>query len=210
MQAPSGLRPGRTLRRDDLDADPMRQLDRWLADADAGGVALPNAMALATAGANGQPSVRHVLLRGIEPEGLLFFTNYDSRKGRNLAENPRAGVVFLWREMDRQVSATGRVRRLSREDSEAYFQERPREAQIGAWASRQSSPIADRDELEAEVRKAERRFEGSEVPLPPFWGGFCLIPDAFEFWQGREHRLHDRFRYDGSPGGAWRIQRLAP
>jgi pyridoxamine 5'-phosphate oxidase len=210
MQAPSGLRPGRTLRRDDLDADPNRQLDRWLADADAQGVALPNAMALATAGADAQPTVRHVLLRGIEPDGLLFFTNYDSGKGRNLAENPRAGVVFLWRELDRQVSATGRVARVSREDSEAYVRTRPREAQIGAWASSQSSPIADRDALEREVRENEQRFKGSEVPLPPFWGGFRLTPDSFEFWQGREHRLHDRFRYAREPGAAWSIERLAP
>lgn len=208
MQAPKGFHPGRSLSRRDLDQDPIAQFDRWLDDAEGAAIPLPNAMALATADAQGRPSVRHVLLRGLEEGAFVFFTNYESRKGRQLAENPNAALVFLWKELDRQVNVTGVVERLPAEASEAYFRSRPHEAQIGAWASRQSRVLADREELERRVRETEERF-GDEVPLPPFWGGFRLLPETIEFWQGRDFRLHDRFRYARTDSG-WRIERLSP
>jgi pyridoxamine 5'-phosphate oxidase len=212
IRSPTGAHGAGPLDRDDLDDDPFVQFRRWFDDAVRAEVPLPNAMALATAGADGRPSVRHVLLRGIDEHGFCFFTNRDSRKGRELAENPHAGLVLLWKRLDRQVTVTGRVERTSEAGSDAYFAERPRGAQLGAWASPQSSVLADRAELERRVADAEARFHGADVPRPPSWGGFRIVPDELEFWQGREHRLHDRFRYardDGSPGG-WRIERLSP
>jgi pyridoxamine 5'-phosphate oxidase len=200
----------RPLHRRDLDADPLVQFRRWLADAEAEGVPLPNAMGLATADSLGRPSVRHVLLRGIEGRGFVFYTNYDSRKARQLAENPHAGLVFLWKALERQVNVTGAVTRLGPEASEAYFRTRPRAARIGAWASPQSTVIASRRELDERVRRIEARYRDADVPLPPHWGGFRVDADAIEFWQGRAHRLHDRFRYTLEPGGGWRIERLAP
>ena len=209
MQAPSGTHEHAELRRADLDPDPIAQFRTWLAEADAADVPLANAIALATADAANAPSVRHVLLRGIGAEGFTFFTNYDSRKGRELAANPRGAFTVLWRELDRQVNVRGAVRRLPDEDSDAYFEGRPREAQIGAWASRQSEPLRDRDELEQHLADATERFDGKDVPRPPFWGGFLLTPDTIEFWQGRRFRLHDRFRYTRRDAG-WHLERLSP
>ncbi len=193
----------------DLHPDPVVQLRRWLADAERAGVAFPEAMALATADRAGRPSVRHVLMKGLDERGVLFFTNLRSRKARELAENPRAAAVFLWRELDRQVSLAGPVVPAPRDEAEAYFRTRPREARLGAWASRQSEPVGSREELEAAYRAAAERFPGQDVPLPPHWGGFRIVPETFEFWKGREHRLHDRFRYSRTDDG-WRLERLYP
>ncbi len=193
----------------DLHPDPVVQLRRWLADAERASVPFPEAMALATADRAGRPSVRHVLMKGLDERGVLFFTNLGSRKARELAENPRAAAVFLWRELDRQVSLAGPVVPAPREEAEAYFRTRPREARLGAWASRQSEPVGSREELEAAYRAAAERFPGQDVPLPPHWGGFRIVPETFEFWKGREHRLHDRFRYSRRDDG-WLLERLYP
>ena len=167
-------------------------------------------MALATATPEGSPSVRMVLLRGHDERGLVFYTNRESRKGHELDANPRASVVFYFAPpLGRQVRVEGRIERVSDAESAAYFASRPRSSQIGAWASAQSSPLADRDELERHVAESERRFEGKDVPLPPFWGGYRLVPDAFELWVGRPDRLHDRARYERD-GDGWRRERLAP
>jgi pyridoxamine 5'-phosphate oxidase len=212
MQPPSGFHPERTLELDDLRDDPIEQFGAWFGEAVAAGVTLPNAMALATADADGRPSVRHVLLRGVDERGFVFYTNRESRKGRDLEADPWVGLVFLWKEVDRQVTATGRVERVSDEESDAYFSTRPRDAQLGAWASPQSRPIPDRETLDAGVAEVERRFEGRDVTRPPHWGGYRVVPSAIEFWQGRAFRLHDRFRFERTEGGSggWRVQRLAP
>lgn len=167
-------------------------------------------MALATVDANGRPSVRMVLLKGFDRRGFLFFTNYESRKARELAVNAGAAVALYWPTLHRQVRATGPVTHVSREESEVYFATRPREARLAAWASRQSEVISSRDELEGRYREVEAEFAGHDVPLPPFWGGMRLAPNVFEFWQGRENRLHDRFRYSLAADGTWVIERLAP
>jgi pyridoxamine 5'-phosphate oxidase len=167
-------------------------------------------MALATADADGRPSVRHVLLRGLDDRGFVFNTNRESRKGRELESNPHAGLVFLWKQLDRQVCVDGKVVRTADEDDDAYFATRPRDAQLGAWASRQSASIDDRAALDARLAEATARFAGGDVPRPPFWGGYRVIPRSIEFWQGRRHRLHDRFRYQRDDGGEWRIERLSP
>jgi pyridoxamine 5'-phosphate oxidase len=200
-----------TLSRADLEPTPMAQFRRWLDDAETAAITMPNAMALATSDAEGRPSVRHVLLRNHDDRGFVFFTNYESRKARQLAENPHAAIVFLWKELDRQVSASGPVERVTRQESEAYFRTRPREAQFGAWASRQSEVLSNREELERRYTEIDERYRGSDVPLPPHWGGFRLLPDTVEFWQGRDFRLHDRFRFSaGGEAGGWRIERLSP
>jgi pyridoxamine 5'-phosphate oxidase len=211
MQAPSGFHEDRGLDRADLADDPIEQFTRWLADAEAAGVPLPNAMGLATADADGRPSVRHVLLRGVDPRGFTFFTNHGSRKGRELAGDPHAGLVFLWKRLDRQVSVTGDVERLPDDESDAYFATRPREAQLGAWASRQSEVLATRDELDGRMAEVAARYPDA-VPRPPHWGGYLVRPVTVEFWQGRRHRLHDRFCYRRDPGNAeaWTIERLFP
>jgi pyridoxamine 5'-phosphate oxidase len=208
MHAPTGFHEDRALEREDLLDDPIDQFRRWLDDAETAGVPLPNAMAVATADASGRPSVRHVLLRGVDERGFRFFTNRESRKGRQLAENPRAGLVFLWKELDRQVHVTGPVDPVPDEASDAYFATRPRDAQLGAWASAQSTVIESREELEALVTEVAARFPG-EVPRPPHWGGYAVRPETIEFWQGRRHRLHDRFLFTAHPMG-WRVERLAP
>jgi pyridoxamine 5'-phosphate oxidase len=199
----------RALRRSDLLDDPTEQFLRWLADAEGAGIALPNAVALATAGLDARPSVRHVLLRAADDRGFVFYTNHESRKGRQLAENPNAALVALWRELDRQVSIAGRVDRVDAEEADAYFAGRPRGARIGAWASPQSAVLNDRAELDRRVEDVEARFRGQDVPRPPNWGGYRLVPSSVEFWQGRAFRLHDRFRYEREQAG-WRLERLAP
>lgn len=209
MHAPSGFHDDNPLRRRDLLDDPIEQFRRWLGDAEAVGVPLPNAMALASADARGRPSVRHVLLRGVDERGFQFFTNRESRKGRELTENPWAGLVFLWKELDRQVHVTGSVSLLPDGESDAYFASRPREAQLGAWVSKQSSVISGYEVLEAGMAEVSTRFP-AEVPRPEHWGGYLVRTETIEFWQGRRHRLHDRFRYTIGGGGSWRIERLAP
>ncbi len=208
MHAPTGFHEDRPLERDDLLDDPIDLFRRWLDDALGAGVPLPNAMAVATADAKGRPSVRHVLLRGVDEHGFQFFTNRESRKGRQLAENPWAGLVFLWKELDRQVHVAGPVNLVPDEESDAYFATRPRDAQLGAWASTQSRVIEGRGELEARMTEMAERFP-SEVPRPPYWGGYTVRPERIEFWQGRRHRLHDRFLFTTQSEG-WRVERLAP
>jgi pyridoxamine 5'-phosphate oxidase len=194
---------------DGLPSDPVFMFRRWFEDAESKNIHLPSAIALATASADGRPSVRHVLLRGFDDRGFVFYTNHGSRKGQELAENRRAAFSLYWRELDRQISVTGDVTTVSDEESDAYFATRPREARLGAWASRQSAELSSRDELLERVAAFDARYPGDAVPRPPFWGGYRLDPLAVEFWQGRQHRLHDRFRYDRQ-GDGWRIRRLAP
>lgn len=196
------------LRKGDLDPDPVAQFLKWLGEAQAAHPDDFTSMVLATADRSGRPSARVVLLKGCDQRGFVFFTHYESRKGRDLAENPRAALVFYWPEFDRQVRIEGTVERISREESEAYFQSRPLGARIGAAVSRQSEPIAGREELERAVREAAERL-GENVPCPDTWGGYRVVPEEIEIWQGRENRLHDRFRYRRQPEG-WKIDRLSP
>jgi pyridoxamine 5'-phosphate oxidase len=193
----------------DLAAEPIAQLRLWLDQAREVYPEEFTSMTLATADREGRPTARVVLLKGIDERGLVFYTNYDSRKGRELAENPRAALVFYWAALDRQVRIEGTVERTSREESEAYFISRPLGSRLGAWASPQSRPIDGRGELERRLREVEERF-GEAVPLPESWGGYRVRPETVEFWQGRPSRLHDRLRYSRQPGGGWKIERLAP
>jgi pyridoxamine 5'-phosphate oxidase len=198
------------LRRADLDADPLVQFSRWLDEAGRAGVIEPTAMSLATAWKDGRPLVRTVLLKGLDSRGFAFYTNLESRKARQLAENPHASLLFPWLALERQVIVTGPVSRLATADVVKYFALRPRDSQISAWASPQSSPISSRKFLEMEWQAIKRKFRQGEVPLPPFWGGYRLAPQTIEFWQGRQNRLHDRFEYSRQPDGSWAIERLAP
>jgi pyridoxamine 5'-phosphate oxidase len=194
----------------DLLPDPLEQFARWLDEARAGGVELPEAMTLATANAEGRPSARTVLLKGVDPDGFRFFTNTESRKAGELAANPVAALVFHWPlEPRRQVTVAGAVEPVPREEAEAYFRTRPLGSRLGAWASRQSTVMADRAALERAFAEAEAAY-GDDPPLPPWWGGYLLRPERVEFWQNRPNRLHDRFRYSRDPNGAWKLQRLAP
>lgn len=198
----------RPLARSDLDADPVRQFDAWFREVE-GTVRAPEAMALATATPDGVPSVRMVLLKDHGPDGFTFYTGYESRKGAELAANPRAALLLFWDPLGRQVRIEGTVERVSPEETASYFASRPRASRIAALASRQSSVIAGRDELDARYVELERELEGQDVPVPPAWGGFRLTPEAYEFWQHRENRLHDRLRYSRA-GDGWTIERLSP
>lgn len=190
--------------------DPYQQFHDWFKDAESrSGLQHVNAMALATADAAGRPSVRMVLLKGFSQDGFVFFTNHQSHKGRDLAENPFAALCFYWDKIGRQVRVEGAVSRLGAADSATYFHSRPRMSQIGAWASHQSEEIASRAELLTRVDEMEKKFHGAEVPLPEFWGGYVLRPSVFEFWQHGEFRLHDRFEYRPS-GDGWGVRRLSP
>lgn len=193
----------------DVAAEPVAQFLRWFDEARAAEITEPNAMTLATCGAGGVPAARIVLLKGVDARGFTFFTDYRSRKGIELTENPRAALVFFWKEIERQVRVTGRVERVPPGESEDYFRSRPRGSRIGAWASRQSAVIAGREWLEREVARLEAQHPGDDVPLPPHWGGFRVLPDEVEFWQGRPSRLHDRVRYLRRDD-AWVIERLSP
>jgi pyridoxamine 5'-phosphate oxidase len=201
---------GRGLRRSDLDPDPIKQFSSWFTAAIEAGIRDVNAMSLATAGRDAKPSVRIVLLKGFDQDGFLFFTNYESDKGRQLNANPYAALGFYWIEVDRQIRMSGKVEKTSREESKTYFHSRPIGSQLGAWASRQSEVLDARRVLDARMAEMTERFAGKRVPLPPHWGGYRLKPDTMEFWQGRPDRLHDRFRYTLRANGDWLIERLAP
>ncbi len=193
----------------DLARDPFRQFERWFQEAEAAKLLEPNAMTLATCTRDGRPSARTVLLKGMDSRGFVFFTNYESRKGRELTENPHATLVFPWLALERQVIVEGTVTKVSREESEAYFHTRPQGSQLGAWVSQQSTLVADRAALEEAFRTVEKRYAGQTIPMPPYWGGYRVAPETVEFWQGRRSRLHDRLRYRRQPDG-WVIERLAP
>lgn len=190
-------------------SDPIALFDRWYREARESGLYLPESMALATATSDGRPSVRQVLLKAFDERGFVFYTNYESRKGREIANNPVGALAVHWPILQRQVRIEGRVSRTSEAESAAYFVSRPRGSRIGAWASEQSSVLADRAELEARFREAQQRFESGEVPLPPFWGGYRVAPETVEFWQGRANRLHDRIRFVRTEDG-WHRERLSP
>jgi pyridoxamine 5'-phosphate oxidase len=198
-------------RLDEKDAshDPIVEFSRWFAQAQEAQVAEPNAMTLATATSTGMPSARLVLLKGFDERGFVFFTDYRSRKGQELEENPQAALVFYWGELERQVRITGPVERTSAEESEAYYRTRPLGSRLGAWVSHQSLVIPSRAQLEYGLEEVQARFPDENVPLPPYWGGYRVRPEVIEFWQGRESRLHDRIRYVRD-GERWRIERLSP
>jgi len=195
---------------DDVDPDPLRQWQRWYAEAVEAACVEPNAVALATVDGSGFPQVRYLLVRGVDPRGFSVFTNYESAKSRQLGASPRVGGLFTWLQLHRQVRLVAEASRLPEDESDAYFASRPRASQVGAWASPQSQVIAGRAELEARVAAVEERFAGRAVPRPPNWGGWLLTPLELEFWQGRPSRLHDRVRYARDAAGAWELARLAP
>lgn len=192
----------------DLPADPVTAFDRWFTEAMNAKVLEPSAMSLATVDLDGTPSVRTVLLKGLDPRGFVFYTDFRSRKGIDLDAHPRASLLFFWKELERQVRITGDVAPVSDEEAAEYFRTRPLGSRLGAWASHQSAVIPDRAELEAKVAAAQAKF-GDDPPLPPHWGGFRVVPEEIEFWQGRENRLHDRIRYRHDETG-WVIERLSP
>jgi pyridoxamine 5'-phosphate oxidase len=200
---------GPVLTEADLAADPIQQFRAWFEAALSGGIPEPSATSLATATRDGRPSVRLVLLRGYDERGFVFFTNYESRKGRELEANPQAALVFFWQGLERQVRIEGRVEHVSARESDEYFQTRPPGARLGAWASRQSEVIPDRQALEIQCRELERQFPDGKIPRPAHWGGYRVIPETIEFWQGRPNRLHDRLRYTRQSNG-WLIERLSP
>jgi pyridoxamine 5'-phosphate oxidase len=201
---------GKGLRRRDLNSDPIKQFGNWFTAAIEAGIRDVNAMSLATAGADARPSVRIVLLKSFDQDGFVFFTNYQSEKGKQLKQNPYAALAFYWIELDRQIRITGKVEKTSREESQTYFHSRPVGSQLSAWVSRQSEIVDGRRVLDAHMAEMTEHFGDKPVPLPPHWGGYRLKPDKMEFWQGRPNRLHDRFRYTRQADGAWSIDRLAP
>jgi pyridoxamine 5'-phosphate oxidase len=193
-----------------LELDPIAQFDRWFKEAVAAQLPEPTAMTLATASKDGMPSARIVLLKNFDERGFTFFTNYTSFKGHELEENPQAALVFHWTVLERQVRVVGSVARVSREESAAYFASRPLGSRLGAWVSNQSQVIANREVLDQHLKDITARFDGQEVPLPPYWGGYRVLPKTVEFWQGRASRLHDRFRYTRQADNSWKIERLSP
>jgi pyridoxamine 5'-phosphate oxidase len=194
----------------DLARDPFRQFEKWFQEAEAAKIPEPNAMMLATATRDGRPSLRTVLLKGLDGRGFVFYSNYESRKGRELEANPRASLLFPWHALERQVIVEGSVTKVAREECEAYFHSRPRQSQLAAWVSQQSSVISGRSVLEESMRTLEKKYAGQEVPLPPHWGGWRLTPETVEFWQGRRSRLHDRLRFRRDKEKAWVVERIAP
>ncbi len=198
------------LRRKDLHADPFRQFDRWFQQALDSQKDEAHAMTLATADAKGRPSSRIVLLRSYDENGFVFYTNYESRKASQLAKNPHAALSFFWPMLERQVCIAGSAARISREDSVVYFKTRPHGNQLAAWVSHQSEVIPDRETLDDGLKRMEIKYRGRKIPLPPWWGGYCVKPSSIEFWQGRPNRLHDRFRYSRQKNGSWKIERLSP
>ena len=198
------------LRETDAAPDPIEQFRRWFEEALAAGLHEPNAMTLATATSDGRPAARVVLLKGFEERGFVFYTNYEGRKGRELEENPYCALVFYWGELERQVRIEGRASRISGEESDAYYRSRPLGSRLGAWVSEQSRPVGDRATLEERLRELEDEYEGREVPRPPFWGGYRVVPEEIEFWQGRENRLHDRLLYSRQSDEGWSMARLQP
>jgi pyridoxamine 5'-phosphate oxidase len=200
----------RALRRSDLNSDPIKQFSNWFTAAIEAGIRDVNAMSLATTAKECKPSVRIVLLKGFDQDGFVFFTNYESEKGKQLAANPYAALAFYWIELDRQIRISGKAEKTSREESQAYFRSRPPGSQLSAWASRQSEVLDGRRVLDARMAEMTERFRNERIPLPPHWGGYRVKPDTMEFWQGRPNRLHDRFRYIRQTDGGWLIERLAP
>jgi len=201
---------GKGLRRSDLNPDPIKQFANWFTTAIETGIRDVNAMSLATASQDAKPSVRIVLLKSFDEDGFVFFTNYESEKGKQLEDNPYAALGFYWIELERQIRISGKVDKTSRKESQTYFHSRPVGSQLSAWASRQSAVLDGRRVLDARMEEMNERFADKRVPLPPHWGGYRLKPDNMEFWQGRSNRLHDRFRYTRQSDGSWLIERLAP
>jgi len=198
------------LRRSDLDPDPIKQFSNWFTASIEAGIRDVNAMSLATASRDGKPSARIVLLKGFDQDGFVFFTNYESEKGKQLEANRYAALAFYWIELDQQIRISGRAEQTSREESQAYFHSRPVGSQLSAWASRQSEVVDGRRVLDARMAEMTERFRNKRISLPPHWGGYRVKPDTMEFWQGRPNRLHDRFRYTRQGDGNWLIERLAP
>lgn len=198
------------LKESDLDPSPFKQFDKWFQQALAAALPEPNAMTLATATLDGKPSARIVLLKGFDEHGFVFFTNYESQKGRDLSANPQAALVCYWIELERQVRISGCVSRAPVEESAEYFRSRPLGSQLGAWASQQSEVVDGRKILEDRLEQLTQEYQTKPVPLPPYWGGYRVAPETIEFWQGRPNRLHDRLRYTLQPGNNWLIERLSP
>jgi pyridoxamine 5'-phosphate oxidase len=198
------------LRRRDLAENPILQFEEWMQQAVKAQVPEPTAMSVATVDKLNQPSLRTVLLKAVDERGFVFCTNYESRKGHDLAENSNAALLFFWKELERQISIRGATRKVSAEESDAYFKVRPVGSQLGAWVSQQSSVVENRETLEKKFQEMEKEFSGRQIPLPTNWGGYVVIPQTIEFWQGRVNRLHDRFRYTKQADGVWKIDRLSP
>jgi len=194
----------------EVDENPFRQFEKWFEEAVKSDVAEVTAMTLATSTKQGRPSARIVLLKQIDDRGFVFFTNYESEKAKNIKENPLAALLFFWEPLERQIRISGEVEKISMKESFEYFHSRPMESQLGAWASMQSSVVTARDVLEMSFAMMKKKFQNGEIPLPPFWGGYRVIPDEFEYWQGRPNRLHDRVWYSLQKDGSWKISRLSP